>query len=60
MLYQTRMTFTNLSRVGLSHARKRKMVTFGIKPTHLEAGYGYLELSENPLDAEEHLILKLY
>jgi mannose-1-phosphate guanylyltransferase/mannose-6-phosphate isomerase len=26
------------------------MVTFGIKPTHPETGYGYLELSIDPLD----------
>ena len=26
------------------------MVTFGIKPTHSETGYGYLELSIDPLD----------
>ena len=27
-------------KVGLSHAQKQKMVTFGIKPTHPETGYG--------------------
>ena len=27
-----------------------KLVTFGIKPTHPEIGYGYLELSSNNLD----------
>ena len=37
-------------KVGLSHVEKRKMVTFGIKPTHPETGYGYLELSTDPLD----------
>ena len=26
------------------------MVTFGIKPTHPETGYGYLELVTDPLD----------
>ena len=26
------------------------MVTFGIKPTHTETGYGYLELFEDPID----------
>ena len=26
------------------------MVTFGIKPTHAETGYGYLELAEDPGD----------
>ena len=37
-------------RVGLSHVQNRKMVTFGIKPTHPETGYGYLELSTDRLD----------
>jgi mannose-1-phosphate guanylyltransferase / mannose-6-phosphate isomerase len=37
-------------KVGLSHVQNQKMVTFGIKPTHPETGYGYLELSLNPLD----------
>ena len=37
-------------KIGLSHVQNRKMVTFGIKPTHPETGYGYLELSTNPLD----------
>ena len=37
-------------KVGLSHVQNRKMVTFGIKPTHPETGYGYLKLSKNPLD----------
>ena len=26
------------------------MVTFGIKPTHPEKGYGYLELTKHPID----------
>ena len=37
-------------KVGLSHVQNQKMVTFGIKPTHSETGYGYLELSADPLD----------
>ena len=37
-------------KVGLSHAQNRKMVTFGIKPTHPETGYGYLELAKDPID----------
>ena len=36
--------------VGLSHVENRKMVTFGIKPTHPEIGYGYLELSTDFFD----------
>ena len=37
-------------KVGLAHVQNRKMVTFGIKPAHPETGYGYLELSTDPLD----------
>ena len=36
--------------VGLEHVKNQKIVTFGIKPTHPETGYGYLELLKNPLD----------
>lgn len=35
---------------GLSHVQNGKMVTFGVKPTHPETGYGYLELSTDVLD----------
>ena len=37
-------------KVGLSYVQNQKMVTFGIKPTHLETGYGYLELTKHPID----------
>ncbi|MDB4227895.1 mannose-1-phosphate guanylyltransferase/mannose-6-phosphate isomerase [Planktomarina temperata] len=37
-------------KVGLSHVQKQKMVTFGIKPTHPETGYGYLELTKDSID----------
>ena len=37
-------------KVGLTHVQLGKIVTFGISPTHAETGYGYLELSANPLD----------
>ena len=36
--------------VGLSYIQNQKIVTFGIKPTHPETGYGYLELSKDFLD----------
>jgi mannose-1-phosphate guanylyltransferase / mannose-6-phosphate isomerase len=36
--------------IGLSHIRDHKIVTFGIIPTHPETGYGYLELSKDPID----------
>jgi mannose-1-phosphate guanylyltransferase/mannose-6-phosphate isomerase len=32
---------------GLDQVAHRKLVTFGITPTHPETGYGYLELSSN-------------
>ena len=37
-------------KVGLLHVENQKMVTFGIKPTFPETGYGYLQLSTDPLD----------
>ncbi|MAJ81463.1 MAG: mannose-1-phosphate guanylyltransferase/mannose-6-phosphate isomerase [Legionellales bacterium] len=42
--------FHNSISVGLSHVHNGKIVTFGIKPTHPETGYGYMELSNNNLD----------
>ena len=33
---------------GLNATKQGKMVTFGIKPTHPETAYGYLELENNP------------
>jgi len=42
--------FHEAIKVGLSHVKNQKMVTFGIKPTHPETGYGYLELSTDTLD----------
>ena len=35
---------------GAAAAREGRLVTFGIKPTHAETGYGYLELGEEPGD----------
>ena len=37
-------------KVALSYVENQKMVTFGIKPTHPETGYGYLELFKDPSD----------
>ena len=42
--------FHEAIKVGLAYVQSQKMVTFGIKPTHPETGYGYLELSTDPLD----------
>ena len=50
-LIPDRHDFHEAIQVGLSQAQKGKMVTFGIKPTHPETGYGYLELSTHALDS---------
>ena len=42
--------FHEAIKVGLPHVNNHKIVTFGITPTHPESGYGYLELSDCPLD----------
>ena len=42
--------FHEAIKVGLSYVENQKMVTFGIKPTHPETGYGYLQLSMDLLD----------
>jgi mannose-1-phosphate guanylyltransferase / mannose-6-phosphate isomerase len=42
--------FHEAIKVGLAHVENQKMVTFGIKPTHPETGYGYLELFTDTLD----------
>ncbi len=42
--------FHEAIKVGLSYVQNSKMVTFGIKPTHPETGYGYLELHTGILD----------
>lgn len=42
--------FHAVIKVGLEHAHNQKIVTFGVKPTRPETGYGYLELSPNRLD----------
>ena len=42
--------FHEAIKVGLKYVQVQKIVTFGIKPTHPETAYGYLELSKDPLD----------
>ena len=42
--------FHETIKVGLSYVQAGKIVTFGIKPTHPETGYGYLELHSDVLD----------
>ena len=50
--------FHEAIKVGLAHVQNQKMVTFGIKPTRPEIGYGYLELSIDPLDECGSSVLK--
>jgi len=46
---------------GAEAAQAGQLVTFGIKPTHGETGYGYLELAEDPGDfAARPLALKRF
>ena len=52
--------FHEAIKVGLSHFENQKMVTFAIKPTHPETGYGYLELSTDPLDDHGSSHLKTF
>ena len=52
--------FHETIKVGLAHVQNQKMVTFGIKPTHPETGYGYLELSTDPLDVRGSSDLKAF
>ncbi len=42
--------FHKIIKVGLSYVQTGKIVTFGIKPTHPETGFGYLQLHPNVLD----------
>ncbi len=45
--------------VGLTQVQLRKIVTFGIKPTHPETAYGYLELSTgDPNKCGVHNVIK--
>ena len=50
--------FHEAIRIGLTHVQKGMIVTFGIKPTHPETGYGYLELSTDVLDNSASFDLK--
>ena len=46
---------------GAGAAQAGQLVTFGIRPTHAETGYGYLELAEDPGDfAARPLALKRF
>lgn len=52
--------FHDAIKVGLAHVLNQKMVTLGIRPTHPETGYGYLELSSAPLDEHGSSDLKTF
>ncbi|MDC0122169.1 mannose-1-phosphate guanylyltransferase/mannose-6-phosphate isomerase [Planktomarina sp.] len=42
--------FHQAIKVGLAHVQSHKIVTYGIKPTHPEIAYGYLELTTDAFD----------
>lgn len=42
--------FSAAVQTGVAAAQKGQLVTFGIRPTRAETGYGYLELAEDPGD----------
>lgn len=42
--------FHQAIKTGLAHVDDGKIVTFGVKPTYPETGYGYLQLSHGKLD----------
>ena len=49
-LIPDRVDFHKAIAAGLPQVQSGHMVTFGIKPTHPETGYGYLRLSRDILD----------
>jgi mannose-1-phosphate guanylyltransferase/mannose-6-phosphate isomerase len=49
-LIPDRVKFHRAITVGLAQVQSGQMVTFGIKPTHPETGYGYLKLSRQTFD----------
>lgn len=44
--------FHSVIEKGLAYTQRGQLVTFGVKPTKPETGYGYLELSSKTLDVE--------
>ena len=48
--------FHDAVNLGLKEIQERKIVTFGIQPTHAETGYGYLELEEVIVNKVTNLI----
>ena len=39
--------FKRIVEEGIKHSKEGRLITFGIKPTRPETGYGYIETSEN-------------
>ena len=52
--------FHEAIKVGLTFVQNQQIVTFGIKPTQPETGYGYLQLSTDPLDDHGSSELKTF
>ena len=52
--------FHEAIKIGLTFVQNQKMVTFGVKPTQPETGYGYLQLSTDPLDDHGSSELKTF
>ena len=48
--------FREAVEMGCKAAAAGKLVTFGIKPTHAETGYGYLELAEDMNELESRAL----
>lgn len=48
--------FQDAVSIGKVAAMQGRLVTFGIKPTHAETGYGYLELAEDAGDFQARII----
>ena len=43
---------------GVVSAQDGNLVTFGIKPTHAETGYGYLELTSDPVHGQAQPLIR--
>lgn len=50
----TAQAFRDAVKIGEAAAHDGKLVTFGVKPTHPETSYGYLELSERHVETDSH------
>lgn len=48
--------FHNTINIGIKEVERGKIVTFGIKPTHAETGYGYLEVENKNFKKSQKLV----